>query len=56
MQSLGSMQKQEEFIVPTWEPEGEVENLGGLFGVFLYSFQGQNRASATRHNMIGGTV
>ena len=23
---------------------------------FLYGFQGQNRASATRHNMIGGTV
>jgi hypothetical protein len=23
---------------------------------FLYGFQGQNRATATRHNMIGGTV
>jgi hypothetical protein len=26
------------------------------FGEFLYGFQGQNRASATRHNMIGRTV
>ena len=25
-------------------------------GEFLYGFQGQNRASATRHNMIGRTV
>ena len=27
-----------------------------LFGAFLYGFQGQNRASTTRHNMIGRTV
>jgi hypothetical protein len=26
------------------------------FDEFLYGFQGQNRASATKHNMIGGTV
>jgi hypothetical protein len=26
------------------------------FSEFLYGFQGQNRASATRHNMIGRTV
>jgi hypothetical protein len=26
------------------------------FGKFLYGFQGQNRASATMHNMIVGTV
>jgi hypothetical protein len=26
------------------------------FGEFSYGFQGQNRASATRHNMIGQTV
>jgi hypothetical protein len=26
------------------------------FSEFLYGFQGQNRASATRQNMIGGTV
>jgi hypothetical protein len=27
-----------------------------LFFMFLYGFQEQNRASVTRHNMIGGTV
>jgi hypothetical protein len=27
-----------------------------MFDEFLYSFQERNRASATRHNMIGGTV
>jgi hypothetical protein len=54
------MQKQKEFIVPPcWGhrlvPKGEV-TLDSPFGEFLYSFQGWNRASATRHNMIGGTV
>jgi hypothetical protein len=29
---------------------------GGPFLKFLYGFQGRNRASATRHNMIGRTV
>jgi hypothetical protein len=52
-----SMQKQEEFIFPAcWvfilSPEGEAVTLGGLMGKFLYNFQGQNIASATRHNMI----
>jgi hypothetical protein len=27
-----------------------------LFGKFLYGFQGQNKASATRHSMTDGTV
>ena len=27
-----------------------------LVGEFLYGFQGQNRASATRHNIIGESV
>lgn len=34
----------------TWRRSG---NSGVPFGKFLYSFQGRNRASATRHNMIG---
>jgi hypothetical protein len=50
------MQKEEEFMVPaSWgyysAPEGELATLGGTFGEFLYSFQGQNRASATTHKM-----
>jgi hypothetical protein len=36
--------------------EGGVATPGSLFVEFLYSFQGRNRASATRHPMIGGTV
>jgi hypothetical protein len=54
------MQKQEEFIVPVcWghpAPRGKLVTPDCLFGEFLYSFQGWNRASATRHNMIGRTV
>jgi hypothetical protein len=50
------MQKQEQFIVSVYwgrpRPKGEV----ATSGEFLYGFQGQNRASATRHNMIGKTV
>jgi hypothetical protein len=42
------MQKQEEFIVSVrWgcpAPEGEAVKVGGLFGKFLYSFQGHDRA------------
>jgi hypothetical protein len=53
--------KAREFIVlACWgyhpAPKGEAVTLGNPFGEFLYSFQGQNRASATRHNMIGGTM
>jgi hypothetical protein len=44
------MQKQEEFIVPP-----ALEGDPGVIE-FLYSFQGQKRALATRHNMIDGTV
>lgn len=36
-------------VVPDREPQHP-------FGEFLYGFRGLNRASATRHNMIGGTV
>ena len=56
----GSMLKQEVFIVPVhWghpAPEGEAITSGSPFSKFLYSFQGQNGAPATRHNMIGRTV
>ena len=55
------MQKQEECTVPACcgchpASEGEVVTLSGPFSEFLYSFQEQNRASATRHNMIGVIV
>jgi hypothetical protein len=48
----------EKFIVPVhWghtRPEGEAVTPPPTRQVFF--FQEQNRASATRHNMIGGTV
>jgi hypothetical protein len=51
--------RQEDFIVPVcWSspaPKGEA-TLGRSFGEFLYSFQGQNRTTATGHNIIGRTV
>ena len=54
------MQKQEEFIFPVYWgrpiPKRELATPGSPFGKILYSLQGQNRASATRHNMIGRTV
>jgi hypothetical protein len=60
MQSGGLKYKKEEFIVPAcWghpAHKGEAMASGGSFGKFLHSFQGQKRASATRHSMIGGTV
>jgi hypothetical protein len=33
--------------------EREAVTPGGPFYEFLYGFQGRNRASGTRHNMIG---
>jgi hypothetical protein len=36
--------------------KGEAVTPGSPLGKFLYGFQGQNRALATRYNMIGGTV
>lgn len=54
------MQKQEEFIFPVYWgrpiPKRELATPGSPFGKILYSLQGQNRASATRHNMTGRTV
>jgi hypothetical protein len=45
-----------EFIVPVhWDhprPEGKAGTPQHPFGKFLYGFQGQNRASITRYNMI----
>jgi hypothetical protein len=55
MQSQESMQKREFIVSARWAhaaPEGEAVTPGGPFGEFLYSFQGWNRASAARHNMI----
>jgi hypothetical protein len=55
--SWGSMQKQEAFIVSVhWgcpTPKGEVATWVARSASFLYSFQGWNRASATKHNVIG---
>jgi hypothetical protein len=52
--------KQEEFIVPVHWGSSQTQRRSGNpqqpFGKFLCGFQGQNRASATRYNMIGGTV
>ena len=62
MQSQGSRQKQEEYIVPQcWyhhpvQKERQQSRVACLTMFFLYRFQGQNRASVTRHNMIHGTV
>jgi hypothetical protein len=36
-------------------PERQAATPGISFGKFLHSFQGQNRASTTRHNMTGKT-
>jgi hypothetical protein len=48
-----SCKKQEEFIVPVhWDrpkPEGEVASSSGLFGKFLYGFQGQKK----EHQQLG---
>ena len=52
--------KEEEFIVPGYwccpATKGEAATPGSQFGEFVYSFQGQNIASATRHNVIGRIV
>jgi hypothetical protein len=58
--SWNGCQKQEEFIVPVQSgsprPKGEVATPSNSLAEFLYAFQGQNKASATRHNMNGRTV
>ena len=61
MWSQKQCKKQEEFIVPVhWghlSPEGEAANTStSSASFFLYGFQGTNRASTTRHNMIGRTL
>jgi hypothetical protein len=55
--------KEEEFIVPGIfccrccpATKGEAATPGSQFGEFVYIFQGQNIASATRHNVIGRIV
>ena len=60
MQSWKSMQKARGIYCSSALGSSQTRRRGGapqhLFSEFLYGFQGQNRASATRHNMIGGTV
>jgi hypothetical protein len=58
-ESQGSMQRQKEFIVPVhWGcpvPERGDHPGWPIWRGFLYSFQGRQRTSATRHNMTGRT-
>ena len=43
-------------IVPDLKERQQHPEVFGDFGEFLYGFQGWNRASATRYNMIGRIV